>query len=72
MRIKPDRLVERLDQTANSTATEAANMLRGLVEETRAINRVELLTWTATCPRGCTLEAADGGPREVLDRARAG
>lgn len=42
MRIKPDRLAQRLDRVANATPTLAAEELRQLVEETKTIVRTEL------------------------------
>jgi hypothetical protein len=42
MNVKPDRLVERLDRVANAPPSEAADELRKLVEETKAIVRREL------------------------------
>lgn len=42
MNIKPDRLAERLDRVANEPPSEAADELRKLVEEAKAIVRREL------------------------------
>jgi hypothetical protein len=42
MDIKPDRLAERLDRVANGPPSGAADELRKLVEETKAIVRREL------------------------------
>lgn len=42
MRNKPDRLAARLDRVANGPPSEAAEELRKLVEETKAIVRREL------------------------------
>lgn len=42
MKVKPDRLGERLDRVANAPPSEAADELRKLVEETKAIVRREL------------------------------
>ena len=42
MPLKPDRLAERLDLVANGALSEAAEELRGLVEEMGAIVRAEL------------------------------
>jgi predicted nucleotidyltransferase len=42
MKVKPDRLAERLDRVADATPSEAADELRKLVEETKAIVRREL------------------------------
>jgi predicted nucleotidyltransferase len=42
MTVKPHRLVERLDHVANAPPSEAADELRKLVEETKAILRREL------------------------------
>jgi predicted nucleotidyltransferase len=42
MKVKPDRLAERLDRVANAPPSEAAGELRKLVEEAKAIVRREL------------------------------
>jgi predicted nucleotidyltransferase len=42
MTVKPDRLADRLDRVANAPPTEAADALRTLVDETKAIVRNEL------------------------------
>ncbi len=42
MKVKPDRLAERLDRVANAPPSEAAEELRKLVEETKAIVRHEV------------------------------
>jgi hypothetical protein len=42
MTVKPDRLAERLDRVANAAPGEAADELRKLVDETKAIVRREL------------------------------
>ena len=42
MRLKPDRLAERLDLVANASPSEAADELRALVDETKQIVRTEL------------------------------
>jgi predicted nucleotidyltransferase len=42
MDFKPDRLAERLDRVANGSPSEAADELRKLVEETKAIVRREM------------------------------
>jgi predicted nucleotidyltransferase len=42
MKVKPDRLAERLDRVANAPPSEAADELRKLVEEAKAIVRREL------------------------------
>ncbi|HKC19517.1 MAG TPA: hypothetical protein VKE27_07770 [Candidatus Dormibacteraeota bacterium] len=42
MRVKPDRLAERLDRVADGPPSEAAEELRQLVEETKRIVRGEL------------------------------
>jgi hypothetical protein len=42
MNVKPDRLAERLDRVANAPPSEAAEELRALVEETKAIVSREL------------------------------
>jgi predicted nucleotidyltransferase len=42
MKVKPDRLAERLDRVANAPPSEAADELRQLVEEAKAIARREL------------------------------
>jgi hypothetical protein len=42
MNVKPDRLAERLDHVANAPPSEAAEELRMLVEETKAIVKREL------------------------------
>ena len=41
MRVKPERLAERLDRVANALPSDAAEELRTLVEETKAIVRAE-------------------------------
>ena len=42
MSLKPDRLAERLDLVANAAPSEAAEELRGLVDETKSIVMAEL------------------------------
>jgi predicted nucleotidyltransferase len=42
MKVKPDRLAERLDRVANAPPSEAADELRKLVEEAKALVRREL------------------------------
>jgi hypothetical protein len=42
MKLKPDRLADRLDRVANAPPSEAADELRKLVDETKAIVRSEL------------------------------
>lgn len=42
MALKPDRLAERLDRIANASPSEAAEELRSLVDETKAIVRAEM------------------------------
>jgi hypothetical protein len=42
MKLQPDRLAERLDRVANAAPSEAADELRKLVDETKAIVRREL------------------------------
>ncbi|HSS60721.1 MAG TPA: hypothetical protein VLK30_04600 [Candidatus Limnocylindrales bacterium] len=50
MRIKPDRLADRLDLLANAAPSEAAGVLRGLVEETKEIVRAEVEGVDADAP----------------------
>jgi hypothetical protein len=42
MNVKPDRLADGLDVIANALPSDAADELRRLVEETRAIVRAEM------------------------------
>ena len=42
MKVKPERLAERLDRVANAPPSEAARELSGLVEETKAIVKAEM------------------------------
>jgi predicted nucleotidyltransferase len=51
MSLKPDRLAERLDFVASAAPSEAAEELRGLVEETKAIVRAELPDVDVEIPR---------------------